>query len=272
MVLTEANISSIDVLQGQLVAHMMGFILCNNGSITLSMDGRSYTVRKGDLCIWPAFTSAAIEGVSADFEALVGIGDFNQVMSSVNNVSNTQNHVFIRFHPLITLSDAQTRRIKDIAAILLCRMKAHTVLSVHVEAALAQALICEILDAYNTNYDVTSSYAQSRNDKVFQTFLVNLYDNFRTHRDVSFYAGLQCLTPRYFTTIIRETSGRTPMRWITSFVIIEAKHLFGDPNLSIKEISEQLNFPNQSFFGRYFRQYAGQSPTSYRRSITTATH
>lgn len=268
MILAEADSTTIHILQNQLEAHMMGFILCDSGSIKLTIDDRPYQARSGDLCICPAFTYVATTDVSDDFHALVGLGDFNLVMSSVNSVSDTQNHVFIRFHPLVALSSEQQGRVRAVAQVLLRRREVHTLLSAYVETTLAQALICEILDAYNTNMDVAASYAQSRNDKVFQTFLVNLYDNFRTHRDVAYYASLQCLTPRYFSTIIREKSGRTPIRWLTSFVAMEAKRLLGDPRLSIKEISEQLSFPNQSFFGRYFRQYAGLSPSAYRRRLS----
>ena len=36
------------------------------------------------------------------------------------------------------------------------------------------------------------------------------------------------------------------------------------PDLTIKEIATKLNFPTQSFFGKYFKQYVGVSPKEYR--------
>jgi len=36
--------------------------------------------------------------------------------------------------------------------------------------------------------------------------------------------------------------------------------------MTVKEVAAALNFPNQSFFGRYFRQYAGMSPLQYRNN------
>ena len=76
----------------------------------------------------------------------------------------------------------------------------------------------------------------------------------------------QCLTPRYFSTIVREKSGRNALQWIMMFIIAEAKKLLSDPDPSIKEIAETLGFSNQSFFGRYFKQYVGLSPMAFRSS------
>ena len=75
------------------------------------------------------------------------------------------------------------------------------------------------------------------------------------------------LTPRYFATIIREKSGMSPGGWIARFVIAEAKTLLANPDNSVKEVSNRLNFPNQSFFGRYFRQNTGLTPRQYRKSL-----
>lgn len=47
-------------------------------------------------------------------------------------------------------------------------------------------------------------------------------------------------------------------------VITEAKQLLENSDLTIKEIATKLNFPTQSFFGKYFKQYVGVSPKEYR--------
>ena len=105
---------------------------------------------------------------------------------------------------------------------------------------------------------------QTRKDKTFQNFLVSLYQNFNIHRDVRFYAEQQCITPRYFATLIHEVSGKTPLQWISLFVIIEAKRMLSNPKISIKEVANRLHFTDQSFFGRYFKLYAGCSPSEYK--------
>ncbi|MCD8193294.1 MAG: helix-turn-helix domain-containing protein [Tannerellaceae bacterium] len=101
-------------------------------------------------------------------------------------------------------------------------------------------------------------------EKIFYQFLKELEENFRKERSVLFYANKLCLTPKYISTLIHEVSGRTPSDWINAFVLLEAKALLKSTNFTIQQISDQLNFPSQSYFGRYFKKNIGLSPKQYR--------
>ena len=72
-----------------------------------------------------------------------------------------------------------------------------------------------------------------------------------------------------FSAIIKEKTGDSALQWIVRMVITEAKQLLEESDLSIKEIADQLNFPTQSFFGKYFKQYVGVSPKEYRNNAAT---
>lgn len=141
-----------------------------------------------------------------------------------------------------------------------------SVFAERIALALIQILLFELMDAYVANTP-SDAAVQSRADTVFVRFLSVLSQNFRKQREVSFYASEMNLTPRYFATIIREKSGMSPGGWIARFVIAEAKTLLANPDNSVKEVSNRLNFPNQSFFGRYFRQNTGLTPGQYRKSL-----
>ena len=39
-------------------------------------------------------------------------------------------------------------------------------------------------------------------------------------------------------------------------------------DLTLKEISDKLHFPDQSSFGRFFKSNTGQSPRTYRKGLT----
>ena len=78
------------------------------------------------------------------------------------------------------------------------------------------------------------------------------------------YAEQLHLTPKYLTTLLRSTTGRTASEWIDEYVILEAKNLLKYSTMNIQEIAYYLNFPNQSFFGRYFKQHTGKPPSAYR--------
>ena len=246
-----------------------GFLLCKQGSISLMMDDHLYKVQPGDLYIYPAFSQTYIHSVTDDLKGVVGRADFDFVLSSLDSIADTQSHVYIRFHPLVSLTPTQYQCIDRLIESIRKRKGIHTYLESHIVAALVQAFCYEVIDAYITNSkEQIQSKKQTRRDKIFQNFLVALHWNFREHRDVGFYSDQQYLTPRYFSTLVHEVSGKTPLQWITLFVITEAKRLLSNPKISIKEVADRLNFTEQSFFGRYFKQYAGCSPSEYRSRST----
>lgn len=242
-----------------------GFLLCRRGNISLMMDEHLYRVLEGDLYVYPAFSQTSVQAVSDDFQGVVGRADFDFVLSSLDSIADTQSHVYIRFHPLVSLNPTQYQCIEKLIEGIRSRKEICTCLAPQVVAALVQAFCYEVIDAYITNSrEKVQSKKQTRKDKIFQNFLVDLHCNFRMHRDVSFYAGQQSLTPRYFSTLVHEVSGKTPLQWITLFVVTEAKHLLSNPSTSIKEVADKLNFTEQSLFRRYFKLYTGYSPSEYR--------
>jgi AraC-like DNA-binding protein len=95
-------------------------------------------------------------------------------------------------------------------------------------------------------------------------FLELVKENFKHERKMSFYADKLCLTPKYLSLKICEITGKSAADWIDSFVMIEAKALLKSTNMTIQQISDELNFTSQSFFGKYFKRLAGISPKEYR--------
>ena len=119
--------------------------------------------------------------------------------------------------------------------------------------------VCRIIGRHIESQPAPETSARSRNDEYFNQFMSELTKHYMQERSVGFYAGQLHLTPKYLTTIIRKTSGRTAAEWIDDYVVLEAKNLLKYSTMSIQEIAYCLNFPNQSFFGKYFRSH-GHDP------------
>ena len=123
---------------------------------------------------------------------------------------------------------------------------------------------CRIIDRHISAAAVLPASARSRNEEYFNQFMDELARHYMQHRSVGFYAAQLHLTPKYLTTIIRKTTGRTASEWIDDYVVLEAKNLLKYSTMSIQEIAYSLNFPNQSFFGKYFKEHTGLTPTAFR--------
>lgn len=83
---------------------------------------------------------------------------------------------------------------------------------------------------------------------------------------MQFYADRLCLTPKYLSQVVHAVSGRHAGDWIRDYVILEAKALLKSGQYTIQQVSDMLNFANQSFFGVYFKKAVGCSPTVYKES------
>lgn len=157
------------------------------------------------------------------------------------------------------------RSISDICSEETYRNDTFTKEIIRSELRLMIYRICRVIDHYTDIGEMTSKVMpHDRHERYFERFMQILSRNYIQERSVGFYAEQMNLTPKYLTTVIRKASGRTATDWINSFVILEAKNLLKYSALSIQEIAYRLNFPNQSFFGKYFKNHTGLTPSAYR--------
>lgn len=105
---------------------------------------------------------------------------------------------------------------------------------------------------------------RTRQEEVFNRFLLLVNKYAIRERNIIFYAERLYLTPRYLSTLIRQTSGRTVMDWVNEAVVQEAKLLLRHSDKLVYQIADELNFPNASFFCKYFRRLTGKTPHEYR--------
>lgn len=133
---------------------------------------------------------------------------------------------------------------------------------------LGAALICYLYDTI-IKYRLIEKpeNKKSRQEIIFGKFISLLSQYHMSERSVTFYAEQLCITPKYFSTLVKKKTGKSATQWIDNYVILEAKNLLKYSELSIQEIAYKLNFSTQSFFGKYFKHQTGMSPTEYRNKV-----
>jgi AraC family transcriptional regulator, transcriptional activator of pobA len=122
---------------------------------------------------------------------------------------------------------------------------------------------------YGTGYRfhmVRDESQKSKQDILVEKFLAIVKGNYREQRMIEFYSEKLFLTPKHLSGVIKERSGKSAGEWIEDHVMLEAMALLKSTDKTILQISDELNFPSQSFFGKYFKRRAGISPKEYRKS------
>ena len=125
--------------------------------------------------------------------------------------------------------------------------------------------ICEVVTANKSEQPVSALGVKDRSVEYFRRMMQLLAENFRTERGVEFYADKMNLTPKHLSRVIRNFTGKSVHQWIDRIVVLEIKNLLRYSDMSIQQISYELNFPNPSFMGQYFKRVTGKTPGQFKR-------
>ena len=189
---------------------------------------------------------------------------FQNIVSGVHELSAL--FLFARTHPVFHLDDNQTKALEnDIEHI---KEKIIDVGHRFRRELVMTMLKALIIDMSNIIYrfQQVGDEAQTRAEVIFRDFIQTVEKNYRTERRVSWYAQQLCITSKYLSETVRTVSRRTPSDWIDSYVTRELRVMLRNSTMSIKQIADELNFANQSFMGKYFKEHVGMSPSKFRKS------
>ena len=136
----------------------------------------------------------------------------------------------------------------------------------HLDKVLQHVLMAIFYSSDEIRYQLDNeSGGYTSADTLSKEFMKLVKDNFRSERQLRFYSDKLCITPRYLSRVVKECTGSSAADWIERYVVLEARALLKSTNMTIQQISDDLNFPSQTFFGKYFKRRVGMSPKAYRR-------
>jgi YesN/AraC family two-component response regulator len=195
---------------------------------------------------------------------LISVPFYNEIMRNVSDISAM--FLFAHNHPVFTLPERDQRVFRNYFDII--KLKASDKEN-HFRYDLVRTLLLAMFyDMSNIIYryrDVKEG-RQTRSEIIFTQFIKLVGQNYRQERRVSWYAEQLDITPKYLSEMVKQVSKRTPNEWIDTYVTLELRVLLKNTTLSIRDIATELNFPNQSFLGKYFKEHAGISPSRFRKS------
>ena len=247
-----------------------GFVLCTAGEADIRINANLYHLTPGSVFIVTPMVQIYEISPSADFKLISFVGELKVFYPIFKLISETGIPLKVSQRPCWQLSDdeflfakLQHQRIENKQKMLGSDIATEKQqILTHIINLICVETMLEVVS--NRLQMFESSFDSVRNSNVAYRFILTLHENYYRERTVSWYASQANMSTGHFSAIIRESTGQSPSEWISSVTTTYAKLLLEQTNKSIKEIANELNFPEQFTFRKYFKRYAGISPTDYR--------
>ena len=247
-----------------------GFVLCTAGEADIRINNNVYHLVRGSVFIVTPLIQIYEIIPSPDFELISFVKELKVFYPVFKLISDTGIPLMVSKSPCWQLSDneffftkSQYRRIEDKLKTIdsSTSSEEQLILSNLINLICVETML-EVVSNHISRLD--TSFESIRNSNVAYSFILALHEHYRAERTVSWYAAQAHMSTGHFSAIIREATGQSPSEWISSVTTTYAKLLLEQTDKSIKEIANELNFPEQFTFRKYFKRYAGVSPTDYR--------
>lgn len=239
--------------------------LCLSGSMRVRLNLNEYELHRNSLLIvTPGSIGQCLE-LSPDCRIILVALSSDYVITESNSEGALIVRKFLAQQSILQLTDTQTAEILALYRALYDKLRRpdfrfkDDVLKGYLQVLYSE--ICQLMAPHVEQQDARQG---SRKRQIFDRFIEELRQHCTMERSIGFYAERLCLTPKYLSQVVHAVSGRHAGEWIRDYVILEAKALLKSGQYTTQQVADMLNFPNQSFFGVYFKKAVGCSPKAYR--------
>jgi len=261
----------MDSVATPLVMPVSSVTICLQGSCDVVVDERRYHISKNDMFI--VFANSILQVLanrSDDFHSETIV--INQSMlynfRNINLTAATSLFLYIKDNPCISLTNEQVEELLQCSRMMhRYKQSSDVPFQKHIIEHSVIVMSYMVASIY-AKYAPIKQMPLTRQNTILHKFLSTLATDFTKSREVAYYADKLCITPKYLTIVVRNTSGMSATEWISRIVINNAKALLTSTQMTVQQISNKLNFPNPSFFGQYFLRHVGKTPKEFRRNST----
>lgn len=245
-------------------------MLCLNGEVSFRINGQSHTMHKNDILICPPNVIISDARHSDDMQCdsiAISPNYFKRILPIIDIGWNVR--MAFETHPILPLDEKDAEIFCQYHDLLQKKVKSYIgKYQAEVIDSLMLAFIYEFRDAISKFFEKDERPFSSAK-YIFQNFIETLTNMYPKRRNVAYYADVLNITPKYLTAICSSMSGQPASKIIDTYVIKDISDKLRYTHKSVKEISNELGFPNLSFFGKYVKKHLGVSPKSYRERLVS---
>ena len=244
----------------------VGIVVCHQGPFHFCVDGTSYTTKADETVFLSKGIMLQVTESSSDLQFTLLFYHSENIRPMLGNTVVTM-RLYATIYPKAChiIHTGFEDMLASYARMLqaLEQQEDTSPYSAYEEKLLLLAVTYRLCSIFSMSYKVAGK-DMARKIEIFESLLKLIEDNYMRERSVAFYADQLCLTPKYLSVMVKSLCGNTVQQLLFKAIIRRSIFLMKNTNMSIQQISYELNFPNASTFGTFFKKHTGLSPKHYR--------
>ena len=254
--------------KGELSLDRHGLIvICTEGIAQFDYDGQQIRLHKDDLFLYMAHSVVTNFMSSSDFNC-------RQIWFSRGELWNINKYgevslsdlPYLKRHTIMHLTDDDVKLLDEYFQLLCRRMRDPSpVLYSNIVRSLASTMMLEILSMMRRQEPENTVTTGVHRQRLANEFMRLVEQSDGRIRKVDDFANQLNITPKYLSTLLKETMNRRPSEMIHFYTLKAIEHRLRFTDMTMQEIANDLNFANASFFGKYFKEHAGMTPLDFRK-------
>lgn len=236
--------------------------LCHKGSCKADFDMRPIEFKQHDIAVMLPDHIIGHGECSEDYSTTMIVID-REFFDQLTNRESFSGYLKYKNRPNYHLNEEQYSQINTLLATLRLVIEID-----HPKRIESLANLLDILFYALTDYRGEESLDknENRNTFLFNSFYDLLIENYQQHHEIAWYSEKLCLTPKYFSGVIRQITGKSAAQWINEVLVLHAKRLlYTRRDMNVQQIAYELGFKGNANFCRFFKDQTGLRPSEYRK-------
>lgn len=255
------------ILCKPFLMNYVGLIVCEKGYFCFDVDKKKFTARAGETVFLSEGNNFSIGELSDDLRMSILFYHIDPIREILGS-SIVAMYLYTTLTPepcYVWTSGEESDLARYIALLGRHRKSAQNPFDNHECKLLLLALTYRLCSIYSRRIIEEKNVAGHKIDTFIK--LIRLIEKYyMQERGVAFYADKLCLSPKYLSALSKSVCGYTVQELVFRAIIRKSIFWLKNTNKSVQEISDDLNFPNASFFGTFFKKQTGLAPSYYRIS------
>lgn len=260
------DIRELPIENGSMQVNMVTIVACVSGKLQVELNTIAYTIQPNEILV--CLPNSIIDNcmLSPDFDGAVLCLSQRGILEQISENEIWDKAFHVAESPIVKVSEESLNMFRLYGSMLLEKVKMkHSPFYKEIIVSIVKASLYELLANVKKESVSYGNGLTKQREVLFKRFIELLSTTRIKPRNVSWYAEQLCVTPKYLSTVCKQVSGKTAFDWINEYVLVDIRYWLKNTNKTIKEITDILNFPNISFFGKYCRAHFGMSPTEFRK-------